>query len=434
MHADDLSRYLDSLERDGRYRVIETIKSSLFETTERVMLAADDGTESGPFIRKTIERESGMGGAYERIFEAQNQGMRFEHIPRIVDFYLRDNQIVVVTEYVAGITLLDLVYEQDPSVALAAQVYPRLCDAVIELHERFDPPIIHRDLKPSNVIVAGDAVTIIDFGIAREFKESASADTTQFGTRAYAPPEQFGFGQTTVKSDVYALGMLLYFLLTEKNPSPKSVEKRFKDADIPEPLRAIIDTATAFDPNNRYADVRTLKSAFEQSVLGAGPDKHAATAASRTEASPAPTARANGAAPTGSPVVMPSPVMPPTADAWQANAASRPNRSKALDTLGRIWNILVLACYALFLYGCISTFVERLGGSGPPLWYNALAYLVIVPVFTGAIAYAILDKRRLKERFPVLARPKLWHMVLFYVLLTVFLVLVVRLMNMAIGI
>lgn len=86
-------------------------------------------------------------------------------------------------------------------------------------------PVIHRDLKPSNIIVSGvryaadagmtfSSLVIIDLGIARVWRDGADADTVKFGTRSYAPPEQFGFGQTSVRSDIYALGALLFFCLT----------------------------------------------------------------------------------------------------------------------------------------------------------------------------------------------------------------------------
>ena len=84
-------------------------------------------------------------------------------------------------------------------------------------------PVIHRDLKPSNIIVSGanytpdtgmtfSSLVIIDLGIARVWREGADADTVKFGTRPYAPPEQYGFGQTSVRSDVYALGACCSFV------------------------------------------------------------------------------------------------------------------------------------------------------------------------------------------------------------------------------
>ncbi|MZJ26328.1 hypothetical protein GT516_00170 [Collinsella sp. BIOML-A4] len=91
--------------------------------------------------------------------------------------------------------------------------------------------VIHCDLKPSNIIVSGvryaadagmtfSSLVIIDLGIAHVWRDGADADTVKFGTRPYAPPEQYGFGQTSVRSDIDALGALLFFCLTRTDPKP----------------------------------------------------------------------------------------------------------------------------------------------------------------------------------------------------------------------
>ena len=97
-------------------------------------------------------------------------------------------------EFVSGRTLADELYETGPSLDVAKRLFPGICDAIDELHSRFDPPLIHRDIKPSNFMVEGDTVLVIDLGIARTFDKDAVCDTSHFGTRAYAPPEQFGYG------------------------------------------------------------------------------------------------------------------------------------------------------------------------------------------------------------------------------------------------
>ena len=266
MKNDELAQYLDALEREECYRVDEVLRASPHETTERVFFVGANGSETGPYIRKFIHLDSGLGGAYERIYEAQRSGRRFAHLPQIHECYMRDDQMVVIMEYVQGETLQELVYREDPSMNLALSVFGNICDAVSELHESFRPAIIHRDLKPSNIILTGNNVTIIDFGIAREYKVAADADTMQFGTRAYAPPEQFGFGQTTVRSDVYALGMILYFCLTEKIPDANVRTTGFDDPRIPPAVKAVLLQATAFDPDHRFANARALKAAFEHAV------------------------------------------------------------------------------------------------------------------------------------------------------------------------
>lgn len=264
--SDELSEHLNALQRDDCYRVISVLKSSPQEITELVVFKGINGSETGPFIRKRIQRNMGTGSAYETLYHAQQQGKRFLHLPYIYDCYNAGEQTVVIMEYLKGETLHEVIYRCDPSLALAIDIFPRLCDAVLELHEAFDAPIIHRDIKPTNIILSQGSLGIIDFGIARLYKEGSSEDTHHFGTKEYAPPEQFGFGQTDVRSDVYALGMVLWFCLTEETPTAQARLNGFMHAGVPQALRQVIVRATALDPKDRYASVRALKQAFLEAV------------------------------------------------------------------------------------------------------------------------------------------------------------------------
>ena len=262
MENDPLAAYLAALARDDCYRVDEVLKTAPHETTEVVYFVGANAAELGPFIRKRIAVDAAMGDAYGHLFQAQRAGRRFRHLPRIYDVHTTGDELVVVMEYIQGRTLRDEVYERDGSLALAAQWFPLLCDGVMELHEQFSPPLIHRDLKPTNIVVSDAGLTIIDFGIARVFREGADGDTAHFGTRCYAPPEQFGYGQTDERSDVYALGMLLYYLLAERDPSPSVAAAGFAGPEVPSALRPVLQRACAFDPSARFQTVRDLKAAF----------------------------------------------------------------------------------------------------------------------------------------------------------------------------
>lgn len=263
---DELQQQLDSLARDECYRVDAVLKNGQLERTERVFFVGQNGSEQGPYVRKYFDCEAGLGGAYRRILDAQRQGARFLHLPRIFDCYSVGEQDAVVMECVPGKTLADVVYECDPSVELAKRLFPPVCDAICELHERFNPPLIHRDIKPSNFMVKGNAVFVIDLGIARTFDADATTDTKHFGTRAYAPPEQFGYGQTDERSDVYALGMLLFYLLCEETPEVGCVEAELEKHGVSDALRSIVAKAASFDPANRYQSVTELCEAFRATV------------------------------------------------------------------------------------------------------------------------------------------------------------------------
>lgn len=387
--ADDLASYLDSLEREDRYRVDEVMKESAFEVTQRVMLREADGSWSGPYIRKLIKREQGLGAAYERVYAAQQEGRKLEHVPYVRECYARDGETVVVMEFVAGETLQDLVYRLDPSLDLARALFPKLCDAVGELHEGFDPPLIHRDLKPSNVIVSAPEgatlgetgstkpcaladckVTIIDLGIAREYREGAQADTAHFGTRDFAPPEQFGYGQTSESSDVYALGMLLFFCLTEEIPTSAVRQAGFDDPRVPSELRRLIVQATSFDPAQRFNSAAALKQAFLNVMEG------------------------NAAQPA---------LQPPEPSADEGGASG---------VLGRVWNVVVVG-FCAFMVG-YTTYLFATGQMLSPdrVPYSPLGSAVsalLSLVLTAALGFACLDKRRLRQRVPALSVVRAWH-------------------------
>lgn len=378
---DELASYLAALDRDACYRVDAVLKQGPLETTERVFFVGENGAELGPFVRKRISGDSGLGGAYGQLFAAQRRGVRCAHLPRLLECHRRDGDLVVVMEHVAGETLAARVGEcKGPSarLELARRVFPELCDAVTELHERLDPPVIHRDLKPSNVMVSPGGVTLIDLGIARAWHEGAEQDTVHFGTRSYAPPEQFGFGQTDVTSDVYALGMLLFFCVTGREPTAADREGGFAGAGVPEGLRAVVARATQLDPAARYGSVRDLRDAF----LAADPHGDGSAAAE---------------------------LEPPTF------GPSRPSRSDGAGRwswlarvpgwAGVVWDVAVLCGLALVLVGCVVAFANpNATVASYPVWLQAVSYLVIVPVMSVVGAYLLLDRRPLRRRVPALAR------------------------------
>ena len=370
METDELATYLASLERDSCYRVDAVYKESRLETTQRVFFVGENGAELGPFVRKYLA--PGLGGAYERIYAAQRDGVRLPHLPRIVECHRQDERLVVVMEHVAGETLADVTAAASDRLGLVRQIFPDLCDAVSELHELLDPPVIHRDLKPSNVMVSAGGITLIDLGIARVWKEGAEQDTTHFGTRAYAPPEQFGFGQTGVASDVYALGMLLFFCLTGRDPVAADREGGFVGADVPDALREVIVRATQLDPAARFSSVRELRD-----VLLAVLDK------------------------VGEKDVCPQ--EPPTFERRSPGLVAL--LSRVPRWAGAIWNLVVVGITFVLVVGCVMAVVDPTPeNAAQPLWYLTVSYFVfLVPCFLIG-CYLLLDRRRLRQEVPALAR------------------------------
>ena len=158
---DELSEHLDALARDGCYRVDAVMKESAFETTQLVYFVGANGSEQGPYVRKYLDGDAGLGAAYERLWRAQRSGRRFLHLPLVLDCHAVGSRRVVVMEFVRGETLADVVYRCDPSVALACDVFPKLCELFPELSghtaEEFYRAI--NKAEPSLIRTEADEVT-----------------------------------------------------------------------------------------------------------------------------------------------------------------------------------------------------------------------------------------------------------------------------------
>lgn len=436
----ELAEHLSSLARDDSYRVDRVLKRSPVETTELVYFEGSGGGSLGPFVRKRIDASAQIGGAYGRLFAAQRAGRRFEHLPRIVDCRRIGDDLDVVMEYIEGETLEALVARLGATPDYARELFPTLCDAVEELHAGFASageaaaPVIHRDLKPSNIIVSGtnytpdagmtfSSLVIIDLGIARVWREGADADTVKFGTRPYAPPEQYGFGQTSVRSDVYALGALLFFCLTGVDPKPGlDMRVQCESHGVPAPLADVICMAMALDPAKRFASAAALGNAVRASYALSAPVP-----------SPVPNVASSQESPERQ-TVQPASVL--SADQPQGGlslVSERPSLlSRIPDAVGRIWNAFVYLSLLVFFAGShFAVFHPTGANQSYPMWFLAIEYFVFVDGLVVLIHFAMLDKRRLRRRFEVLDRYRgkrlavLWLKAMGVLLLTMILIVAI---------
>ena len=165
--------------------------------------------------------------------------------PRIYHCFEDAGETIIVEEYVQGESLADRLKEKRYlSEAEARSILLQLCEGLAPIHQR---NIIHRDIKPSNLILQhGGIVRLIDFDAARTVKEQNSEDTKRLGTKGYAPPEQFGYGQTDARSDIYAIGVTIKKLLG----------KGYHGS-----LVGVLAKCMELDPKKRYSSVTTLKRA-----------------------------------------------------------------------------------------------------------------------------------------------------------------------------
>ena len=190
------------------------------------------------------------------------------NLPRVTDHFSEGGRQYLVMDFIEGETLAErLEREKGEPLPLEEVLHwaKQLCDVLEYLHSH-TPPIIFRDIKPANVMVtpAGE-VKLIDFGIARLFKPGKAGDTQCFGTVGYAPREQYGWGQTDARSDIYALGAMLHHLLTGHDPTVHPFE--FDDVRqlnplVPGYVADAIAVALSEQPEERWQTAAEMKAAL----------------------------------------------------------------------------------------------------------------------------------------------------------------------------
>lgn len=259
----------------NRYKVIRPLARGGMGA---VYLASDNRLGDAPVALKemTLSHAPGDTSAWQRaISEFHREAAllaRLSHpnLPRMIDQFQFDGNQFLAMEYVEGRTLRAELESTSKLIPLetALSWFRQLASVLAYLHAQ-DPAIIYRDLKPTNVMVRSDGrIALIDFGIARLYKVGQSGDTAIYGTPGYAPPEQYGLGQTDARSDIYSLAMVFHEVLTRFDPLKRSTNRPPQAhqlrPDVPEHLAQAIHRALAPDPEERFASIKDFVAAVEQ--------------------------------------------------------------------------------------------------------------------------------------------------------------------------
>jgi eukaryotic-like serine/threonine-protein kinase len=253
---------------NGRYRIVRLIGQGGFGAVYRVWdtvlnqpVALKENLDSSAVAQNQFEREAKLMA-----------GLRHPNLPRVIDHFLIPGQgQYLVMDFVEGQNLEQLLqqrgrpFDEEDVLTWIEQV----CGALSYLHS-LSPPIIHRDIKPQNIIITPDnRAMLVDFGISKIYDTSLR---TTVGAKAvtpgYSPPEQYGGGNTDERTDIYALGSTLYFLLTGQQP-PESVQRVAGSANLVPPrklnasvspgLEHLILKATDITTNRRFQTVAELQ-------------------------------------------------------------------------------------------------------------------------------------------------------------------------------
>ena len=220
--------------------------SVISDSPRKIIHLVKDETTDTLYVKKTLQ-----GVDCHELFIMLAQ-LRHRNLVKIHHVFNVDGGICVIEDYINGQTLKAII-EQEGVLAedVAVDYISQICNGLAYIHKQ-TPPIIHRDIKPDNIICDTDGcIKIIDFDIAREYKQDSSRDTVFMGTKEYAAPEQYGYRQTDCRADIFSVGVLLHELVTGNLPENNIVYNGR--------LRRVIEKCLQLDPARRYQDVTALQ-------------------------------------------------------------------------------------------------------------------------------------------------------------------------------
>ncbi len=260
----------------GRYRVLRLVAGGGMSWIYQVQEQRPDGVGVVWALKElrldTMDRQS-LDEARALFEQEANLLVRLDHpnLPQVAAFFVDDGRSYLVMEFVHGVSLQKRV-DAAQGPLLQSEVLPyaiQICDVLAYLHAQ-PSPVIFRDMKPSNVMVTpGGQIKLIDFGIARTYKQGQSRDTVSMGSENYAAPEQWGRAQSDARTDIYGLGATLYHLLTGSPPLPTFVPGPRPRADevnaaVSAELAQVIATAMAAEREGRYASALEMRQALAE--------------------------------------------------------------------------------------------------------------------------------------------------------------------------
>lgn len=181
-------------------------------------------------------------------------------IPKAYRIFEENGEVYLVREYIEGMSLAQMVLQKGGiSEAEICRISRKICQTA-EQFQNPDETMIHRDIKPENIVVTpGGEVVFIDFGTMRSYKKDGSRDTFVVGTRGTAAPEQYGYTQTDQRTDVYAIGQTMLYMVSESYEM-----NQLSECAVSRRMKKIIEKACSFEPDKRYGDAAQLRRAVEK--------------------------------------------------------------------------------------------------------------------------------------------------------------------------
>lgn len=224
-----------------------SIYSEIYELSKDKVYMVKSSLDDKIYIKKILYPDN-----YE--IYAKLKSLSLPNIPKIYEILEFDGRLVVIEEYINGSTIDAMLKESNTIPESGAiQIILDLIEVLNLLHS-CDPPIIHRDIKPSNIMINNDGILkLIDFDVSRTHKADESTDTEILGTYGYAAPEQFGFSQSDIRTDIYSLGITMNMMLVGKFPL---------DCLYEGDLSHVVSTCIKMDPEQRFQNVNEIREAI----------------------------------------------------------------------------------------------------------------------------------------------------------------------------
>lgn len=199
-------------------------------------------------VKKTLD-------IYSKDVYEQLTSVRIEGVPAVKECIADDGKLIVIEEYVQGRSLKQVLDDQGLfNEEQAYNIAVQLADILVRLHN-LEPAIVHRDIKPSNIIIEKNGhVNLIDFNAARHVNADKNEDTRMLGTVYFAAPEQFGFGQSDERTDIYGMGAAINYIMTGDKPGAGIAECSFSD---------ILKKCLMLDAKDRYQSAAELRSVLD---------------------------------------------------------------------------------------------------------------------------------------------------------------------------
>ena len=189
-------------------------------------------------------------------------------IVRIYDYFPQENRVYLVLEYIDGKDLETYLDEAQGPMREADVLNwaIQICQVLSYLHHHKPQPIVFRDMKPSNIMLVGDKVTLVDFGIAKVFQSDKKG--TMIGTEGYSPPEQYR-GLAEPRGDIYALGATMHHLLTGSDPRTQTPftfherPPRLLNPKVSPWMESIVMRALEYEIERRWTSADELLEALQ---------------------------------------------------------------------------------------------------------------------------------------------------------------------------